>query len=383
MNYKDKGFVDFFDFSSFIGDYLLKISLILLSIIFFSTPLLYASRIKDIASFEGVRDNHLIGYGLVVGLDGTGDKSGTEFTIQSLVNMLNRLGVKVSSGDVKVKNVAAVIVTSELSPFKNAGSRVDVVVSSIGDAKSLQGGTLLFTPLKGADGNIYVVAQGSVSVGGGFLAGAEGTSVQKNHLTVGRIPNGGLVEKEVPLRFENNIMLVLKQIDFTTSSKVAKKINAVFGGEIAFPVDGSRIRLSLPETFNGRSVDFLSNVEKIRVSVDTISKVVINERTGTIIIGENVSILPVAISHGSLSVEITTRRQISQPLPFSSGKTVVQPEADVSVNEGKSRLLMVEGATLGELIRALNALGVTPRDLIALLQAMKAAGALQAEIEFI
>ena len=347
-------------------------------------PPAHAERIKEIANIEGVRENHLIGYGLVVGLDGTGDKSGTEFTIQSLVNMLNRFGIKVDPNDVKVKNVAAVVVTAELTPFKRPGSRIDVVVSSIGDAKSLQGGTLLFTPLRGADSKIYAVAQGPISIGGFGGSGAGGTSVQKNHLTVGRIPGGGLVEKEIPLRLNGHLSLVLRDIDFATSSRVAHKIDSVFKEDVAEPLDGMRIRLHIPSRYRGRVVDFISSVEAIDVPVDTTSRVVVNERTGTVVIGENVRISTVAISHGNLTVQVVTRHRISQPNPFGRGKTVVVPESNVRLEEEEARLIMVEkGVTLGDLVNALNALGVTPRDLISILQALKAAGALHARLELI
>ncbi len=343
----------------------------------------HGARIKEIATFEGVRSNHLIGYGLIVGLDGTGDNSGTDFTIKSLSNMLNRFGVKVDASSVKVKNVAAVVVTANLSPFTMSGSDIDVVVSSIGDAKSLQGGTLLFTTLKGADQQVYAVAQGSVSIGG-FSGGSEGTSVQKNHLTVGRIPGGGLVERSIPLSFGAEINLLLRRVDFTTASMVAKSINGNFDGDVAHAVDGTRVAISVPGNYAGRVVDFLATVESLDVGVDNISKVVVNERTGTIVIGENVRIATVAVSHGNLSVEIQTTHKISQPAPFGAGETVVQPEANVRISEDNARLLMLkEGVSLRDLVGALNALGVTPRDLIAVLQAIKAAGALQADLEII
>ncbi len=343
----------------------------------------FGVRIKEIASFEGLRDNHLIGYGLVVGLEGTGDKSGTEFTVQSLVNMLNRFGIKVDPDKVKVKNVAAVVVTADLPPLVRPGTRIDVLVSSIGDAKSLQGGTLLFTPLRGADGQIYAVAQGPVSVGG-FLAGGEATTVQKNHLTVGRIPNGALVEKEVPIHFRDRVSLVLRNPDFTTMARMKERINEAFGQEIARPVDAMKMVINIPEGYRGRIVEFLSRVEALDIPVDVRSRVVINERTGTIVMGENVRISTVAVSHGNLSVEIRRSAEVSQPPPLSPGQTVVTPKEEVTVKEGKARLLMVEGGvTIGDLVRGLNALGVTPRDLIAILQAIKAAGALQAELELI
>ena len=340
-------------------------------------------RVKEIATFEGIRTNHLIGYGLVVGLDGTGDKSGTEFTVQSLVNMLNRFGIKVDPDKVKVKNVAAVVVTADLPPLVKPGSKIDVVVSSIGDAKSLQGGTLLFTPLRGADGQIYAVAQGPVSVGG-FLAGGDGATVQKNHLTVGRIPNGGLVERSVPVGLRDKVSLILREPDFTTMARIKERINSTFGMEIARPIDGMKMEIVIPEGYRDRVVEFLSRIEGLDVPVDVRSKVVINERTGTIVMGEHVRVSTVAVSHGNLSVEIRRSAEVSQPPPLSPGATVVVPQEEIAVKEEEARLLMVEeGVTIGDLVRALNTLGVTPRDLIAILQAIKAAGALQADLELI
>ncbi|MBI5682874.1 MAG: flagellar basal body P-ring protein FlgI [Deltaproteobacteria bacterium] len=346
----------------------------------------HAARIKEVANFEGIRSNPLIGYGLVVGLDGTGDKSGTEFTVQSLVNMLNRFGIKVSPSAVKVKNVAAVIVTAEMSPVKRAGDRIDIILSSIGDAKSLQGGTLLFTPLRGADNSIYVVAQGPVSTGGFIGGGEAGTSVQKNHSVVGRVPGGGFIEKEIPIQLSDDLSLILSQPDFTTSNKIAQKINNTLGTGIAMPLDGTKIKLKIPDEYKttGRFVEFLSRVEGLDVPVDAVSRVIVNERTGTIVIGENVRLSTIAVSHGNLSVEIKTKQVVSQPPPFSSGSTVTVPEEEVTIKEEKARLILLEhGATLGDVVRALNAIGVTPRDLISILQAIKASGALQSELEII
>ncbi|MBI5893017.1 MAG: flagellar basal body P-ring protein FlgI [Deltaproteobacteria bacterium] len=345
----------------------------------------YAARVKDIAAFEGVRANQLIGYGLVVGLEGTGDKSGTEFTVQSLAAMLNRMGIKVDAKDVKVKNVAAVMVTAEIPPFAKPGSRIDVMVSSMGDAKSLQGGTLLFTPLKGADNQVYAVAQGALSIGG-FSAGAGDTKVQKNHLTVGKIASGALIEKEVTLRLDNKdeLVLTLKRADFTTAKKLTDAINKTVGDGTAISVDAATVALKVPESYKKSVIGFISDIEKIDVGVDVIAKVIVNERTGTIVMGENVKVSTVAVSHGSLSVEIKTRYNVSQPAPFSGGQTIVVPEQDVAVKEQEAKLIMLpEGVSLAEIVRALNAIGVTPRDLISILQAIKAAGALQADLEII
>ncbi len=343
-----------------------------------------STRIKEIANFEGIRSNHLVGYGLVVGLERKGDKSGTEFTTQSLVNMLNRFGIKVDQDNVITKNVAAVIVTAELSPFDRLGARLDVTVSSIGDAKTLQGGTLIFTPLIGADGEVYAVAQGSVSIGG-FVGGDNADTVQKNFQTVGRVPGGALVEMEIPLTFYNQVNIVLNVPDFTTSSRIAAAINAVNGPVMAEALDATKVRLDLSKSNNMSKVSLLSAIELINVSVDTTSKVVVNERTGTIVIGENVSISNVAVAQGNLTVQVETTNIVSQPAPFSRrGETVVVPEKTVTVTEEGGSLVMIDKVVrLKELVRALNALGVTPRDLIAILQSIKAAGALQAELVII
>lgn len=352
----------------------------LVFLLLFSTPYANGARIKEISNFEGVRTNHLLGYGLVVGLEGKGDKSGTEFTTQSLVNMLNRFGVKVDPKDVTVKNVASVIVTASLSPFDRLGSRLDVIVSSIGDAKTLQGGTLIFTPLSGADGDVYAVAQGPVSIGG-FIGGGGGSSVQKNFQTVGRVSGGALVEKEIPYKIDGEIDIILKVPDFTTSSKIAEVINASGGEVIARSIDAAKVRLTISPYSKINPVTILSDIERLEVPVDTISKVVVNERTGTVVIGKNVRISTVAVAHGNLTVEIEVRHRISQPSSFASGDTVVRKEESVRVTEETARLIVLEeGVLLSDLVGALNALGVTPRDLIAILQSIKAAGALQAEL---
>lgn len=346
---------------------------------------LFAARVKDIVTIEGVRDNQILGYGLVIGLNGTGDKQGTEFTIQSLATMLSKQGIVVNPQDVKVKNVAAVIVTATLPPFIKAGSKTDVLVSSIGDATSLQGGTLLMTPLKAPNQQIYAVAQGPVSIGG-FLGGKGGDTIQKNHPTAGRIPGGALVEREVKVDLDSMelIALTLNSQDFTTALRLSKAINNFLGEEGAEPVSSATVNVRVPERFRGRIVELIASIETLDVRVDRNAKVVLNERTGTIVMGEDVRISTVAISHGNLTIQIRTEHQVSQPLPFSKGQTVVVPQREVTVEEGKSQLLLVDGGvSIGEVVRALNAIGVTPRDLIAILQAMKAAGALQAEIEII
>lgn len=345
-----------------------------------------AARIKDIAFVEGVRPNQIIGYGLVVGLSGTGDKTSAIYTTQAISNMLNRLGVKLDPKAIRVKNTAAVLVTAELPPFIKPGSKIDVLVSSLGDATSLQGGTLIITPLKGPDSTVYAVAQGSVSLAG-FMAGGQTTTVSKNHQTAGKIPAGALIEKEVamPLMGKDEIFLSLRSPDFTTAGRIAGVINTALNLSVATPVDAGKIRIAIPSEQRNAVVEYISRIEGLDIRPDSITKVVVNERTGTVVMGENVRLSTVAISHGDISIEIKTQYIISQPAPFSSrGDTVVQPVEDVTVSEDKSRLIILpESVTLGEVVRALNLVGVTPRDLVAILQAIKAAGALQAELEII
>jgi flagellar P-ring protein precursor FlgI len=354
----------------------------------FMLPDAKAVRIKDIADIRGVRQNQLVGYGLVVGLEGTGDSDDSLFTIQSLASLLEKMGVTVQTDDIAdVENVAAVMVTADLPPFAGLGSRLDVLVSSIGDAETLQGGTLLFTPLKGADGSVYAIAQGPVSTGGFAVSGNSGDQVQKNFPTVGRVVGGGLVEKEIHSNFnqKESLTLVLHDPDFTTASRVAQAINRAFYSQLAQTENAGSIRVSVPENYLGDTVQFVTLVESLGVTPDMISKVVVNERTGTVIMGENVRIATIAIAHGNLSIQINESQNVSQPLPFSrGGQTVVTPESDIVVQEGKNPIFLVEsGVSIGELVKALNALGVSPRDLIAIFQALKAAGALQAELEVI
>ncbi|UCF95336.1 MAG: flagellar basal body P-ring protein FlgI [Desulfobacterales bacterium] len=343
-----------------------------------------AARIKDIAQFKGVRQNQLVGYGLVVGLDGTGDSDKAKFTIQSMASLLEKMGVTVQPGDIKVDNVAAVMVTAELPPFARAGSRIDVLVSSIGDAANLQGGTLLFTPLKAADGNVYAVAQGAVSTGGFGAGGASGSKVQKNFPTVGRVVGGAFVEKEVSSDFMQRkfLTLTLHRPDFTTASRVAQAINDALFGPVALTADAGTIQVEVPDRYVGNPVGLVTLIEGLGVTPDQVSKVIINERTGTVIMGENVRIATIAIAHGNLSIQIKETQEVSQPLPFSEGETTVTAESDLRIQEGNAPLFLVEsGVSIGEVVRALNALGVSPRDLIAIFQALKAAGALQAELE--
>lgn len=343
-----------------------------------------AERIKDIARVEGFRENQLIGYGLVVGLDGTGDKGVS--TMQAIANMLQRMGITVKPSDIKAKNTAAVIVTALLPPFPKPGMRVDALISTLGDAKSLQGGTLLLTPLKGPDGKVYALAQGPVSIGG-FIGGGGGTKIQKNHPSAGKVPEGVIIEKEPPFKLasEGKIRLFLGKPDFSTAFHIQERINLLFNQEIAIAEDPSSVKINIPEGFAGKTVEFVKMIEELEVDVDIPAKVVINERTGTVIIGEKVRLSPVAIAHGNLTIEIKITYRVSQPPPLApeSAETVVVPEKEVKAKEEKASLVEISGTTLGELIRALNSLGVTPRDLIAILQALKESGALRAEIEII
>ncbi len=347
----------------------------------------HAARIKDIANIRGVRQNQLFGYGLVVGLDGSGDGNKSLFTVQSLASMLEKMGVTIDPDDLKVKNVAAVMITADLPPFARTGSRIDVLVNSIGDAKNLQGGTLLLTPLKGADGKVYAVAQGPVSTGGFSYGKGTGTGVQKNFPTVANIVGGALIEREIANNFNERelLTLALHAPDFTTATRMAQAINAAFGDALASAPDAGTIEVKVPDLYRGRSVELVALIENIGVTPDMVSKIIINERTGTVIMGENVRIATIAIAHGNLSIQVNRQDNVSQPLPFSrGGQTVVTSDRDMVVQEGSNPLFLVEsGVSIGEVVRALNALGVSPRDLIAIFQALKAAGALQAELQII
>ena len=341
-----------------------------------------AVRIKDIAMIEGVRRNQLVGYGLIVGLDGSGDGKNASFTIQSMSSMLEKMGVTVGANDIDVDNVAAVMVTAELPPFVRTGSRLDVMVSSIGDASSLYGGTLLFTPLRGADGRVYAVAQGPVSIGG-FSAGGSGAKIQKNFPTVGRVVGGAVIEREVASDFckDGSLTLSLREPDFTTVSRVAEAINGVLGGGATAP-DAGTVRVRVPERYQGDIVRLVSRIEGLEVTPDSIATVVVNERTGTVVMGQEVRISTIAIAHGNLSIEVKERADVSQPPPFSDGETVVVPETEVEVKEGNSKLFLLQsGVAIGEVVRALNALGVSPRDLITIFQSLRASGALKARLE--
>ncbi len=347
-----------------------------------------ASRLKDVVSFEGVRDNMLVGYGLVVGLNGTGDSlTNAPFTARSLIGMLERLGIN-SSGDfstIKTKNIAAVMVTATLPPFSAQGSRVDVVVSTMGDAKSLQGGTLLVTPLQGADGEVYAVAQGSVA--SGFSAsGATGTSITKGVPTSGRIAAGAIVEREVRFRLSDlsSIRLSLRNPDFTTAKRVADVINRHTKSSLASASDSATVRLTVPEAKRSDIVGFMTEIEQLKVVPDEVARVVIDEQSGIIVMGESVHINTVAIAQGNLTIKISETPQVSQPAPLSQGGTTqVVPRTEVNVDEGEGKKLAMlrSGVSLQDLVQSLNALGIGPRDMIQILQSIKAAGALQAELE--
>lgn len=340
-----------------------------------------AVRLKDLGHWEGVRPNQLYGYGLVVGLAGTGDSDRAAFTVQSLASMLGRMGIRVEPDDIRVRNVAAVMVTAELPPFARPGARIDVTVSSIGNAKSLQGGALLMTALEGPDGHVYAVAQGTLVVGG-FTTEASGTSVTKNHPTVGRITNGGIVERGVGVDLSalETLTFQLSYADFATATAVADAMIGAVGGAVRI-VDAATVQVTVPATERASVPRLMARLEGLDVTPDSGARVVLNERTGTVVFGADVRVSTVAVSHGNLRVEVTTAREASQPAPLSRGETVVVEQSRVTATEDGGRLQVVEGGvSLGELVDALNALGATPRDLIDILQAIKAAGALNAEL---
>lgn len=344
------------------------------------------TRIKDIVEIEGVRDNILVGYGLVVGLNGTGDSmNNSPFTRQSLSAMLERLGVSVRGQNLNAKNVAAVMVTATLPPFTNQGARVDVSVSALGDAESLQGGMLLVTPLLGADGEVYAVAQGSVNISGYSVKGEAATFI-KNVPTSARIPNGAIVEREIPFTLADSreVRLSLRNPDFTTARRIARAINGFLSASAANAENNASVSLRIPVGFKGTIVDLITDIEQLPVQPDQPARVVIDERSGVIVMGSEVKISTVAIAQGNLTVRITETPQVSQPNPFAAqGQTVVVPRTDIEINAGEDvRLGILEnGITLQDLVTGLNRLGVAPRDTITILQAIKAAGALQAEIE--
>ncbi len=344
----------------------------------------WGARVKDISRPIDARHNQLTGYGIVVGLNGTGDSSQTTFTTQSLSSLLSHFGVQVTPAAVKVKNVAAVMVTVDLPPYLKPGDRVDALVSSLGDASSLQGGLLIQTPLVGADDQVYVVAMGPVATNS-FSVSSNGSGVAKNHPTVGLITSGALVERAVAttLVHDNQLCLSLNEPDFDTAYRLAQAVNFEFGSQLARVCDASLVSVSVPAEYEGRSSDLMVRLDNLQVTPDCVAKVVVNERTGTVVMGGDVTILPVAAAQAGLTVEIATQNAVSQPPPMSSGKTTPVSQSQVTVSEGTSSLRPLRGATVQELVRSLNAIKASPRDIIAILQAVKRAGALQAELEVI
>ena len=342
------------------------------------------SRIKDLANIEGVRQNQLIGYGLVVGLNGTGDTlNNIPFTKQSLQAMLERMGVNIRGATIRTGNVAAVMVTGNLPAFGTQGTRMDVTVSALGDAKNLTGGTLLVTPLLGADGNVYAVAQGSVAISG-FQAEGDAAKIVRGVPTVGRIANGAIIEREIEFALNRlpNVRLALRNADFTTAKRIAAAVNDYLGVKTAEPIDPSTVQLSIPSEFKGNVVAFLTEIEQLQVDPDLAARIVIDERSGVIVMGRDVRVSTVAVAQGNLTVTISESAQVSQPNAFSRGRTVVTPRSSVGVVEdGKKLAVVKDGISLQQLVDGLNGLGIGPRDMISILQAIKAAGAIQADIE--
>ncbi len=358
---------------------------VICAVVFNINTVCASSRIKDIADFEGVRENQLVGYGIVVGLNGTGDNiKSINFAKESLISMLDQLGINARDGQLKSKNIAAVMVTASLPPFARQGSRIDVTVSAMGDAKDLQGGTLIATPLSAANGEIYALAQGQIATGS-VSARSNGNSVTKGVPTSGRIANGAIIENEVDFSLESlkNIRIALRNPDFTTARRVSDAINAMLGQPAAKATDPTTVDLEIPAEYRGKVVDLMTKIEQLQVQPDQLAKVVIDESSGIIVIGKDVKINKLAIAQGNLTIKISETPLVSQPLPFSDGVTVTQDLTAIDVNESVNSKLSVldSGVNLQELVDGLNALGVTPRDLISILQAVKASGALQADIE--
>jgi len=380
---------------SFMKRHLIKAFMVLLALACFERSACAGEvRIKDIVSFEGVRDNQLIGYGLVVGLKGTGDDlNSSPYSKETIIGMLERLGVNVrdQQSSLKSKNIAAVMVTADLPPFSRHGTRIDVTVSAIGTAKDLLGGTLIVTPLVGADGSVYAVSQGPVATNAFDASGKTGTSITKGVPTSGKITNGAIIEKEIAFELKNTftINMSLHNSDFTTAKRIADRINAFakakkFSVSLAEALDPATVRLTIPPKYRQNPLRFITQIEQLKVTPDQSAKVIIDEQNGVIVMGHNVRISTVAISHGNLTIKITETPQVSQPNPFSNtGETKVVERTGITIDEGEDRKLTVlnEGVTLQELVNGLNSLGVNPRDMIAILQNIKAAGALQAELE--
>jgi flagellar P-ring protein FlgI len=359
-----------------------------LMLLFFCADAVLATRIKDIASLHGVRSNQLMGYGLVTGLDGTGDDmKKSAFTLQAIYNMMVRSGISIDPATItnlKIDNIAAVMVTATLPPFARQGSLIDVHVSSMGDADSLAGGTLLMTPLKGADNNVYAVAQGPLTVGA-FSFGGKAAKVQKNHPTVGRIANGAIVEGTVPVQLGHDGKLIyqLNNADFTTAARMSDSINQAFGENTAFPSDSGTVMVNIPENDQENVVSFIADIESIEVVSDSVARVVVNERTGTIVMGKDVKLSTVAVSHGNLNLIVRETEEIIQPNPLAEGETraIQQTEIELTEEEGLLSVLNLPyGVSIGDIANALNAIGATPRDLIAIFQAIKASGSMQGEL---
>lgn len=374
--------------SNFISNYVETltyslVSLVVILAIFasFTVSTAQAVRLKDISSISGVRNNQLTGYGLVVGLGGTGDKR-DNLTASTLTNMLEGMGIAAGSAQVEARNVASVMVTANLPASAKAGSSISVTISSIGSASSLQGGVLLQTPLTGLDGKVYAIAQGPLVVGG-FSAGGNAASAQKNHTTVATIPDGATVEREIPFSFNNQQQLTINMHvhDFTTTQQTVERLNESLGGDYASAQDASTIKLQVPSEFQGNLVPLMASVENLNITPQNAAKVVVDEKTGTIVIGKDVKLAKVAIAHGNLQVTIQESVDVSQPNAFSQGQTVASPVTDVMAKEEARNLHLVEGATLQELVDGLNAIGATPRDLISILRALKSSGSLYADLE--
>ncbi len=364
---------------------LLRLVLAAALLVLGGTAAMALSRVKDLAQIEGVRANQLVGYGIVVGLNGTGDTlNNIPFTKQSLQAMLERLGVNTRGATMRTQNLAAVMVTASLPPFAAQGTRIDVTVSSLGDAKSLQGGTLLVTPLLGADGEVYALAQGSVAIAG-FSAEGDAAKITRGVPTNGRIANGANIEREIAFKLTDarSLRLSLRNPDFTTSKRIAAAINDFMGSDTAEPTDPATVTIQIPAKYNGNMIRLITEIEQLKVEPDQTARVVVDERSGIIVMGRDVRVSTVAIAQGNLTVTITEQPQVSQPAPLSNGRTTVVPRTGVKVDtgDGNKLALVKEGVTLRDLVDGLNALGVGPRDLISILQAIKAAGALQADIE--
>ncbi|GAB6036526.1 flagellar basal body P-ring protein FlgI [Fundidesulfovibrio butyratiphilus] len=345
-----------------------------------------AARIKDLASFSGVRTNQLVGYGLVVGLTGTGDKRGSDFTIQTIWNMLDKMGVRVDKKTLRPANVAAVMVTCQMDSTTKTGSKLDVTVSSLGDATSLMGGVLLLTPLKGVDGNVYAIAQGPVAVGG-FQASGAAASTTKNVPTVATIPGGANVERALDFEFnaQHDLTINIGYADFSTTMQIVTKVNQAMGGNYARALDASTVKVDVPPQHQGNIVPLMATLENLQISPDNKARVVVDEKTGTVVLGLNVKLTRSAVTHGNMQILIQESADVSQPLPFApqGAQTVVVPQTNVNTSEQNRALRMIEGASLQELVEGLNVLRATPRDLISILKTLRAAGALQADLEVI